>query len=220
MRIRLLNDYKLAQDLKQGKVSEKEQAVYLALFVIFATIFVSPTLVYNLNPDAQAPNIYAYIADLIWIIAISLTVLLTYKINTIGGQKDFVTRYIAISTPLAVQLFFITIICIGFFESIYENSYRDMMSTGLDVADADILEEAAGEITDVEIAGNEVNTTIASNPGTVLGMLIVSAYAIWRYTSCFEIINGKAKTAPQTQGDEEKNDTGNIDDIEKNKDDA
>jgi len=106
----LWNVNALIEDLRNDAVSQKAQFKYLFLTVLLWTVF-SDTY----WSQDMAYNKYDVIISFSSIVIIIIELLLFYRINTNGDNKDLIPRYICLSIPVGIRtlVFFIPLFIIG-----------------------------------------------------------------------------------------------------------
>ena len=89
----------LVEDLKTGKVTQKEELKYMLLFTMFFAFASDPVL--------YAGYSYNYYDTICYIVYIGISMLGTYycfKINSSGDNKDFILRVMCIGLPVAIRV--------------------------------------------------------------------------------------------------------------------
>lgn len=104
-----LNDRKLARQLRDGQVTERQQLHYYLIFTIIFTIFTTMTWAQNVASPAPL-TIYDYLNDAAYVLFSLTTVILCYRINARGDGRSFIARYISLSFPVSIQTFLVSII--------------------------------------------------------------------------------------------------------------
>jgi len=94
------NTKALAAELKSGELSQHERFKYLILFIVL--LFVSIDL------SLYLPEEPLYILDVVntlyYIIATIVGLILSYRINKMGDNKEFIDRFICLSAPIYFKL--------------------------------------------------------------------------------------------------------------------
>lgn len=103
----LINYTKLAEDLRDGKVSERQKLYYLIGLTLFAIPLLMPSMPENPNDISK---------DIMWalgfvVMSIVIMVLL-YRRNQQGDGKHFLERYICLAFPISIIWW-----CIGLLSS-------------------------------------------------------------------------------------------------------
>ncbi len=92
---------KLAAELKENKVSEKEKMKYL-LANTLAWMAVALLLELSPNPVTDKPLFLTHQASYIALVIVG--VLVCYQANAKGDNKDFVGRFVSISWPIQMRM--------------------------------------------------------------------------------------------------------------------
>ena len=96
----------LASELKSGKVSPFEKFKYFFAFMLVTSIFVE--LIY-LFPLPESPTLFDYASSILVILITILGLILCYKSNKKGDNKDFIERFVCLSWPITIRLIVIII---------------------------------------------------------------------------------------------------------------
>jgi hypothetical protein len=87
----------LAQDLKAGQVSQKEKMKYFLVTIIVQMLMTSMPA----QPSLQYGD---FIRTVIFIIITAIGIVVCYKANSRGDDKEFVERIICLSLPIGVRI--------------------------------------------------------------------------------------------------------------------
>jgi len=85
----------LAEDLKQGRLSEREKMKYFLVFSLFVTIT---------SYASWEANILVFLEALILVAMTIWGTLFCYKANQKGDDKAFIERFVAMNLPLTIRL--------------------------------------------------------------------------------------------------------------------
>lgn len=96
----------LANELKANKVPQYEKFKYFFAFMLVDAILFE--FVY-LFPLQEGPKVLDYVDSLAIISITLLGIILCYKANKKGDNKEFIDRFICLSWPIGVRLFVIFI---------------------------------------------------------------------------------------------------------------
>ncbi len=153
------NTRQLALDLREGKVTERQQMWYLFAFVVFATV--GMYVVSWVPIDVTASMILAGVADVVVTI---YGLLECYQVNNRGDGKDFVVRFICMSWPVGWRVlacFLVLSLVFSFILGIVASTYADpllnVLGVGVTVAYFGLIRKWLIEISSAEISG-ETNT--------------------------------------------------------------
>lgn len=125
----LWNDKKLAEALREDRVSEKTRLTYFCIFMVLMMAMTTSFSAQMMMRDALL-NTYDYIIDFIMVFTTPVVLIFLYTINKAGDNKNFFDRYICLSFPAgiksAVYIFvpfisLIIIISILFAENCYDH---------------------------------------------------------------------------------------------------
>lgn len=103
-------DIKLADDLKYGRVTEKQQMLYLLLTTIFASLFMTASVGSFVWSDAAPLNLYDRIIDTLSVCICITAIILSYKINQGHAGNDFLKRYLCLSFPIFIKTILLIIV--------------------------------------------------------------------------------------------------------------
>ena len=98
----------LKDDLKKGKLTQKDQMLYLLATFTFATIMQELATYFPIEDSATYLD---YIDSLLYLVILISGIIYSYIVNGANSGKNFMQRYISISFVLGVRY---TIIFIGF----------------------------------------------------------------------------------------------------------
>jgi hypothetical protein len=87
----------LAQDLKAGQVSQKEKMKYFLVTIIVQMLMTSMPA----QPSLQYGD---FIRTVIFSIITAIGIVVCYKANSRGDDKEFVERFICLSLPIGVRI--------------------------------------------------------------------------------------------------------------------
>ncbi|MBI5570451.1 MAG: hypothetical protein HY914_10940 [Desulfomonile tiedjei] len=88
----------LAQDLKEERVSQREQVKYVLVWVVLASLQYLMHLV-----PREGPDITALASAVISMMVPILGTVACYRANGSGDDKDFLPRFFCLSFPLAIS---------------------------------------------------------------------------------------------------------------------
>lgn len=97
----------LAENLKNGTVSQRDKMKYF-LFNLLAWSFT----IYLIEYCPEEPNEMFFVRCIFELSAVIIGVLLCYKVNEQGDNKEFIDRFICLSWPIAIR-------CLVFYIVIY-----------------------------------------------------------------------------------------------------
>jgi hypothetical protein len=101
---------KLVDDLKTGKVSQKEEFKYMLAFTVLMALITDPVF-----SETTPYNLYSAINTITLLIVSIWGVYYCYKVNEAGDNKDFILRVMCIGLPVVVRVlaFGIPVIVVG-----------------------------------------------------------------------------------------------------------
>ncbi len=201
-----IRDKKLAQDLADNKVTQKQSMLYMLLLSIFCGLFMTNTVGIVIWSETFSLSIYDRLTDLFFILTIIITFIISYRLNGGIGGQNFVERYVCLSLPITITSTLIAIVLIipamGFDNAeLLTTEFEALESTiGADQAFLSELENldeqlTAGKITEAEhtlaydaiIDKNVPDLEFKTGILSFLAMLLGQLYVIWRYAACFRI---------------------------------
>ena len=151
------NDKKLAADLRDDLISERQQLPYLLIpFVIMSWLLTSVAGIL-MYADIEITR-YALINDALYVVMTAIFIIISFKINQKNDGQNFISRYMCLSFPIVIK-FIVVLLLLGFVGAFLDdpdffNSETDDVSTG-------------------------IFTTIA--------VLLSYLFMLWRYVTCFKI---------------------------------
>lgn len=175
------SEKKLARKLHEGHVTEKEQMIYLSLYVMTCAFFSTNFIGYSLYQDAII-NIYSYLFDSVTILVTFGTLFYCSLLNRSGDNRDIIARYIALSVPLNIK--FMPLLFIMLSAGVFLDT---LSATTSHISDA-YSEQGPNESTD-EIQ----EITEQDGPYVVLLYLMCALFLMWRYKCAFNIASGKVE---------------------------
>ena len=158
-------DDQLAEDLKANIVTEREQMIYLLCLWVFMALFTSYSLsvfIYS-SADPEALTMFDYAIDVVLMFLSVVSVLGAFFINQKGDATDFLSRFLCLSFPIGIKVFIITL----------------------------LAGSVAIYLDDPTFLASDVETEPAAGIYSVLSIVLVSVYTIWRYITCFKIASGQ-----------------------------
>ena len=103
---------KLIQDIKDEKVTEKENVKYFIVSVLLYSVFSNPLLTMDMEND-----LLDVIAAVISVLTFVIGTYYIYTINKKGDNKNFITRYFCLSIPIGIRLF-VVLMVIGLIQGV------------------------------------------------------------------------------------------------------
>jgi hypothetical protein len=104
----------LVSDLKQNKVTQKEEFKYILLYGILTTLATNQYFMTDVSH-----NLYDDIISILSLLVLIIGTYYCYTINSKGDNKDFIVRFILIGLPIVIRLIVIfipIIILVSIFE--------------------------------------------------------------------------------------------------------
>ena len=103
----LFSETKLAEDLRIGAVTEKEQVFYLLLVNLFIAVWTT-NAVSHLFYDPGI-NIFDHLSDVVDLIATASMIIFSNLVNSRGNNRDFIARYVCLSVPIGIKGLILTV---------------------------------------------------------------------------------------------------------------
>ncbi len=110
----------LVEDLKTGKVDQKEEFKYMLFFTVLIVLTSDPYVNIGLKY-----NIYNALNTIMFFVISIIELYFCYRINSSGDNKDFIKRIICLGLPISIRVFVFSIplfILGGITEGIIETS--------------------------------------------------------------------------------------------------
>lgn len=109
----LFNNKKLAVHLQEGRITQKQQSIYILILLLIYKIQTTNIARYTLFDKHEEGLLIRHIAsDLTWITVLFLSLIISYRINKKSDNKDFILRYVCLSIPIYFQVFLLSLILI------------------------------------------------------------------------------------------------------------
>ncbi|PCK00312.1 MAG: hypothetical protein COA45_00585 [Zetaproteobacteria bacterium] len=166
-------DKKLAKDLRNNAVTEKQTVFYFLVMSLFSTVAASGIVSFYMWSSRQYLTTVDYTYDAFVVIFLILSLTACYKINSKGNNTNFITRYICLSLPITSKTILFSILLV-----IPAFSYSLMTGPSLEEL------EAMDPNIQIEMSAAAELLFIGSQALTYL-------YAYWRYVTCFKIASGQ-----------------------------
>ena len=96
----LWNTKALATKLKSGELSQHERFKYFFLYIVLTTV----TIEFLFYVTEEQLNFFTLISSAIAITATVVGLILSYRVNKMGDDKEFIDRYVCVGLPIAVKL--------------------------------------------------------------------------------------------------------------------
>ncbi len=105
--MQIFNDTKLALRFRSDSVSEREKFFYFLIYTALISILTSTWASSNLLETINKWDIYA---DILIILSNILGTILIYHTNSKGDNRDFISRSLCLSFPVAVKALLLIIL--------------------------------------------------------------------------------------------------------------
>lgn len=187
MKIYIWRNKKLAHDLRDEIVTEKEQMFYLLLASTISALFLTSVVGTSLWSENQL-SIYDYAYDIIYITLTLITIVFGYKINANGNNKKFIERHICLLLPIIIKTTFISVLLItpAFIVDLILQTSSDLTAKNINMLDGSNESSYKWEKA-IEENISSTQTGIA----TFISLVLTSLYTLWLYTSSFKIASGQ-----------------------------
>lgn len=102
-----IRDRELAHRFKNNTVSSRERFIYFFIFIILVTI---PTLSFVINSLYESLNEWDIYIDIALLVITILGMIICYKTNKKGDDKEYIERYVCIGFPILIQTIILMVI--------------------------------------------------------------------------------------------------------------
>ncbi|MEQ1890439.1 MAG: hypothetical protein ABL951_14860 [Alphaproteobacteria bacterium] len=102
-----IKDRELALRFKNNAVPSQERLLYLLIFSVIGVTFMSS--VYAAYTHSTKPGTWDIYADIAMLVMTVLGILVCYRTNKAGDDKEFIERYTSIGFPVTVRTLFILV---------------------------------------------------------------------------------------------------------------
>lgn len=178
------SEKKLARKLHEGQVTEKEQMIYLSLYVMTCVFFTTMSVNHATYHNTTI-NAYSYLFDFVTLTFTFGTIFYCSFLNRQGDGKNLITRYICVSVPLVIKFTPLLIIMAGIGSSL--DNFLDITSHIGKPVDVENQQEVDAYTKQLESMMQE------EGPFLVLLYALFSSFLMWRYGVAFKIASGKVE---------------------------
>lgn len=105
-------DRELAKRLHENAVPQKEQMRYFLIYTVLITIMMSATANFHAWHAAEPLSIFDYATDIIILSVGIASVLICYRMNSLGDNADFIARWMCLSFPISIRMLAF-MLCLG-----------------------------------------------------------------------------------------------------------
>ncbi len=178
----LFRDTKLAHELSQNLVTQRQQWIYFILMGLLLTSYLY-LYITDILLNETDNYIYRAISSIMGLIILALSFILSYKINISGDNANYFKRYFSLSIPIFVKIFIYTlpIVLIGFFIDFFiSDFYQRLMQ----------IDPNSEEFEALVIEGLE---NLSYGLFSTLSYILIHILTLWRYITCFRIASGQAE---------------------------
>jgi len=114
----------LIEELKNQKLSQKEQFKYFLTYSLLMVLSADPFLYIDFNYV-----IYDSIDTLVASIITILGIIYCFKVNESVDGKDFILRFITLGLPITVRFVFVIILVVGIYYGLIDSSDSEVIDT-------------------------------------------------------------------------------------------
>lgn len=178
------NEKKLARKLHEGHVTEKEQMIYLSLYVTTCVFFTLMVVNHEAYYESSI-NVYSYLFDFVTFAFTLGTLIYCSAINRLADGKDTIARYICLSVAITVKFtpLLLILACVGSSLDNFSNIYSLMTEDSI----------SAVQMANPQEVDASLYKPYQEGPFLVLLYIFYSLLLLWRYKAAFEIASGKVE---------------------------